>query len=74
MDTAFSSASTVTDGAQGTANRMNTFTIASVNIPTCAAGELFMFRFFRDPTNGSDTLAATAELQYLTFVVRRSIQ
>jgi hypothetical protein len=73
MDPSFNTASTVTDAAQGTANRMNTFSMTSITITGCAPGELFFFKFFRDPTNGSDDLAATASLQYLTFIIRRAL-
>jgi hypothetical protein len=74
LDPSFNAASTVADAAQGTANRANDFTISSVTITGCAASELLFFKFFRDPANASDTLAATAELLHLTFTVRRAIQ
>lgn len=63
-----STANTVTDAVlTTTANYMNKATItlsAATNNPlnTCAADEQFQFRLFRDPTNGSDNSAATANL------------
>ena len=35
----------------------------------CAAGNVFLFRFFRDHQNGSDTLTSAAELVILDFSV-----
>lgn len=72
-DPAFNSASTVTEAAQGSANQFNDFSMNSITITGCGANEEFFFRFFRDPTHGSDTLAGTAELISLTFKIRRAM-
>ncbi len=74
VDPAFNAASTVTETAKGTTNQLNDFTIASVTVTGCAAGEELFFKVLRDPTNGSDTLAATAEIVgTLSFVIRRAM-
>ncbi len=68
IPTAYSStADTVTKTAKGTTLQLEDFSItlstsANHSLATCAAGEQLWVRFFRDPANGSDTLAATAEL------------
>ena len=61
-DPAFNTASTVTDAAQGTTLWMNTATITGLTMTGCAADEYLHLKVFRDPTNGSDTLAADANL------------
>lgn len=73
VDPSFNTASTVTETAKGTTLQLNDFSISSVTITGCAAGEELFFKFFRDPSNGSDTLSATAELLGLTFTVRRAM-
>ncbi len=72
-DPAFNTASTVTDAALGTTLQTNDAAIASVTITGCAAGELMYVRVFRDPANGSDTLAATARLIGIELTYRRAI-
>lgn len=72
-DPAFNTASTVTDAALGTTVQQNDASIASLTVTGCAAGELMYVRVFRDPTNGSDTLAATARLVGLELTYRRAI-
>lgn len=72
-DPAFNTASTVTDTAQASANQYNLATITGLTVTGCAAGETLYLRFFRDPTNGSDTLAATARLVGVELILRRSI-
>jgi hypothetical protein len=72
-DPAFNTASTVTDTAQGTTNQYNVATITGVTVTGCAAGETLYLRVFRDPTNGSDTLAATARLVGVELILRRSL-
>ncbi len=71
-DPAFNAASTVTDTTKGVANQWNDAAITTVDVTGCAAGEELLFRFFRDPTAGADTLAATAELISLTWTIRRT--
>lgn len=72
-DPSFNTASTVTEAAKGTTLQQNDFAIASVTVTGCAAGEELYFKFLRDPTHGSDDLAATAELISLVFTVRRAL-
>lgn len=64
IDTAFGTAQTVTDGAGSAANDMmiSSFTNAITLAGTPTAGEWCQLRFYRDTDNGSDTLAADAEL------------
>lgn len=71
-DPAFNAASTVTDTAKGTTNQYNDAAIAGITITGCAAGETMYVRAFRDPTNGADTLAATARLVALELTYRRA--
>ncbi len=73
IPTAYSStADTVTETAKGTTLQMNDFAIslsvaANHALATCAAGETFYGRFFRDPS-GSDTLATDVTITApLTF-------
>lgn len=72
-DPAFNTASTVTDAALGTTLQQNDASITTVTITGCAAGEVLYVRVFRDPTNGSDTLAATARLVGVELTLRRAI-
>jgi len=64
LDQALGTEQSVTDAGSGTANQVlisavtSTITIGG----TPAAGELVQFKVSRDPTSGSDTLAATARL------------
>jgi hypothetical protein len=73
VDSTWNTVQTVTDATQGTTNRLNTATIASVTTTGCAAGELFKFRLYRDPAHASDTIAATARLISVQWVYRRAI-
>jgi hypothetical protein len=72
-DPAFNTASTVTDATKGSANQFNDASITSVTVTGCAAGETLFLRLFRDPTNGSDTLAGTARLVGLELTYRRAL-
>jgi len=72
-DPAFNTASTVTETAKGTTLQFNSFSMTSITITGCAANEEMFFKFFRDPANASDTLAATADLIALRFKVRRAM-
>lgn len=72
-DPAFNTASTVTDATQGTANQLNEAAITGVTTTGCAAGENLHLKVFRDPTNGSDTMAGTARLVGVELTVRRAI-
>ncbi len=71
-DPAFNAASTVTDATKGVANQWNDAAITTVDVTGCAAGAELLFRFFRDPTDGADTLNATAELISLMWTIRRT--
>lgn len=70
-DPAYTTASTVTQTAQGTTNQYNVAAITTLTVTGCAAGEQLYLRVFRDPTNGSDTLAATARLVGVELTARR---
>lgn len=69
----FNAAQTVTDANLSTANALNEFTQASVTTTGCAAGEMLFVRIGRDPTNGSDTLAATVVITGASLTIRRSM-
>ena len=64
IDQAWGSEVTVQDALNGTANQLaiSAATSAMTFSGTPAASELVQFRVSRDPTSGSDTLAATARL------------
>lgn len=72
-DPSFNTASTVTDSALGTTLQLNTASVTGITTTGCAAGELMFLRIFRDPTNGSDTLAATARLVSVELTYRRAM-
>ncbi len=72
-DPAFNTASTVTTAAPGTANRIQTSSIASVTITGCAASEYMHVKLFRDGNDGSDTIGATARFLGLELTVRRAM-
>ena len=64
IDQAWGTEITVQDAGQSTTNvvHISAATAAITLSGTPAAGELAQFRVSRDPTSGSDTLAATARL------------
>lgn len=64
IDQAWGTEQTVQDALNGSANQLaiSAATSAITLSGTPAAGELVQFRVSRDPTSGSDTLAATARL------------
>lgn len=66
----WNTASTVTDTAKGTAGQWNTATISSITTTGCAADEILFFKFYRDGSNGSDTMTADAWLSQLRFTLR----
>lgn len=73
-----STADTVTDAAKGTTLQANTFTLALSTASNhalngCSAGDDLYMRFFRDPSNGSDTLGADADLLSLALRYRRTM-
>lgn len=71
-DPSFNTAQTVTDAAKGTTLQWNNTSIASLTVTGCAADEEYLFKFFRDSSNGSDDLAATAQLVALQFKLTRT--
>jgi hypothetical protein len=65
MDVAYGTAITITDAGLGTTayKQHTSATSSALTIAgTPAAGDMIDWRVYRDPTNGSDTLAATAEM------------
>ncbi len=68
----FNTAQTVSDANNATANTRNSAAISSITTTGCAAGETLFLRIGRDPTNGSDTLAATAALLEFEVTLRRA--
>lgn len=63
LDTAFGTAQTVTDGVTAANDLMISSATGAITIGgTPAAGDLVVFQFYRDASNGSDTLAADAKL------------
>jgi hypothetical protein len=74
IDQAWGTEQTVTDAGQATTNvvHISAATGAITLAGTPAASELVQFRISRDPTNGSDTLAATARLIGVMITYTRS--
>ena len=72
-DPAWNSATPITDLAKSATLQQNDFASAGITVTGCAAGDELYFKFLRDPTHGSDDLAATAELINVTFLTRRAI-
>jgi hypothetical protein len=63
IDAAWGAEQTVQDALNGTANQLAISpATAAITIAGAGASELVQFRVSRDPTSGSDTLAATARL------------
>lgn len=63
MDTAFGTAQSVTDGVTAANDLMISSATGAITIGgSPAAGDLVVFQFYRDASNGSDTLAADAKL------------
>lgn len=65
-DASMNTASVVT-AAAGTSGRPNKQTITGITITGCAAGELMRIRFFRDRTEGSDTLNSSLNVEKIVF-------
>ncbi len=73
-DPAWNAAQKLTDVSKAVAYQFNDAAIdaaAPLTTTGCAAGEDLMFKFFRDPVDAGDTLAATAELIWIRFKIRR---
>ncbi len=69
---AWNAADTVVQTAQGTTNLLNEAIITTVTTTGCSVGETLFIKFYRDPTDGADTLAATARLVNLELTFRRA--
>jgi hypothetical protein len=65
-DAAFNTVSIVT-AAAGTSGRPNKQTITGITVTGCAGGELMRIRFFRDRTEGSDSLTAALNVEKIVF-------
>lgn len=72
-DSAFNSAQTVTDAAKAGASQLNVATFSSLTTTGCAAGEMLFLKILRDPTNGSDTIGASAGFVGAEFTYKRAI-
>lgn len=68
-DAAFNTASVVT-AAAGTSARPNKTTITGITTTGCAAGELMRVRFYRNRTEGSDTLNAALDVEKVVLIAR----
>jgi len=58
----YNSTQNITDASSATRYARNSATLTGVTVTGCAAGELLFVKVGRDPTNGTDTLAATATI------------
>jgi hypothetical protein len=63
----------VTDSSKGTTLQLNVARITNLTVTGCAAPELMQLKVSRDPTDGSDTLAATANLIGIELTYRRAM-
>lgn len=72
-DPSFNTASPVTTAAPGTANRVQTSSIAGVTATGCGAGNLLHLKILRDGTDAGDTIAATARLIGVEITIRRAM-
>jgi hypothetical protein len=73
IDQAMGTEQTVQDALNGTANQVAISAATSaITITGAGASELVHFKFSRDPTSGSDTLAATARLVAVVITFTRT--
>lgn len=68
-DAAFNTASVLT-AAAGTSGRPNIHTISAITITGCSANNILRIRFFRNRTEGSDTLNAALDVEKVVFRLR----
>jgi hypothetical protein len=73
QDSAFNTASTVTDAAKGSANQLNNASISNVTATGCAADEVLSLHIFRDADNGSDNMTGDARLRKVRVTLRRAM-
>jgi hypothetical protein len=73
FDAALNAAQTVTDAAQGVANRFNTATLSGLTLTNAAAGKWMWLRIFRDPAHVSDTIGGTASMLGVEMKYRRAM-
>jgi len=70
VDQAWNTPSTVAETVKGTGSLLNVFTISSITVTGCAAGEELFWRLLRDTDDASDTSANSAYLLSLNFTYR----
>lgn len=73
-DVAWNTANTVTETAKGTANQLNEWSISTITVTGCAAGELMHIRVARDRTNASDTITGVVSLAGALEITMRRAQ
>ena len=73
VDPSWNTAQAIVDAAQGVTLRANTASQTAVTTTGCAAGEMFKFRLGRDPSDGGDTISATAHVYEFVLVIRRAM-
>lgn len=73
LNPTYNTAQTITKANNASANTRNSVTLTGVTTTGCAAGETFFFKVGRDPTNASDTLAATVSYMDIEFTIRRAM-
>lgn len=72
-DPAFNTAQTITQAANGTANRVILASLTGLTLTGAAASSLMFLKIFRDPGNAGDTLGAEASLIGVELTLRRLI-
>jgi hypothetical protein len=70
----YNATQSVAKANNATANTRNSASITSITTTGCAADETLFIKIGRDPTNASDTLAATATLLGVELTYRRTLQ
>jgi hypothetical protein len=71
---AYNAAQSVAVANNATAYTRNSASITSITTTGCAPGATLFLQIGRDPTDGSDTLAATATLLGVELTYRRTLQ
>lgn len=72
-DVAWNAASTGTDTAHGTTLQINHINITNITKTNCAALDYIHFKFMRQRTHASDTLANTFQLRNAEVTIRRGM-
>ena len=73
LNPSYNAVQTLSDANNAAANTRNSASITGITFTGCSSGETLYVRIGRDPTSGSDTLAATGLLHSIELTIRRQI-